>query len=164
MTTSAVVPTSTHIERLDTWESEFSNLDKVKFGALMQKMGIPFQVIEVVLDLWDITEKVGNKIYNIGKILACKIIEFVQRNPNMVLGMALGAAAGVLTSMIPWIGPILAPFVTIITALNMGISGLMIDLQKRGESVDSTFQAIIAAAKEFFQLLIETYKAIKESF
>ncbi|WFS63061.1 hypothetical protein LF599_02570 [Pseudodesulfovibrio thermohalotolerans] len=158
MTTTALA-----VRQLETWEAEFADIDKVKAGALLHKMGVPFQITEVMLDLWDNAREIGGKLVGIGKIICCKIIEFVQRNPNLALGVALGVSASLLTSMVPWIGPILAPLVAIIAIPYAGIAGMMIDLRDRGESTDSTIQATVLAAKEFYRLVVEIFQAIKET-
>nr|WP_321258919.1 hypothetical protein [uncultured Pseudodesulfovibrio sp.] len=159
MTTTAVA-----VQQLNTWESEFVDIDKVKAGALLQKMGVPFQIIEVMLDLWDNTKEIGKKLVNVGKIVCCKILEFIQRHPNLSLGLALGASVSLLTGMIPWIGPMLAPLVAAIAIPYAGIVGMMIDLREKGESTDNAVMAAWLAAKEFFHLLVEIFKAIKSTW
>jgi len=64
-------------------------------------MGVPFQAIEVVLGLWDNTKEIGKKLVNVGKVICCKILEFIQRHPNLSPDLALGASVSLLTGMIP---------------------------------------------------------------
>jgi CHASE2 domain-containing sensor protein len=63
--------------------------------------------------------------------------------------LAIGAAAFLLTQAIPFIGPLLAPLVAIITTFY-------------AFGTISTFEESTELAKQFFKLLVEIFNAVAE--
>lgn len=128
--------------------------------------GIPPEVVTRLKDLWEVTKTIGEQVYEIGKILVIKIIEFIMANPGMAIGAVLGAAVGSLTSMIPWIGVMIAPLATSIGAFFGAIAGHRLDKLAKGElnsyKDSSMFADLITIAKEFWKTIVEIFQALKE--
>ena len=53
--------------------------------------GLPFEFSTRLEDLWDTTIEIGKDTINVGKIIIYHIIEFVKKNPNMAIGICIGA-------------------------------------------------------------------------
>lgn len=132
----------------------------------LRESGLPPEIAIRLKDLISFTKKIGEKILALGKIIVIKLIEFAKKNPNLVIGIALGASLSFLVSAVPYLGPILAlvaaPFGIAVGA----IAGHRMDLGKSGESVGliEITQDTINLAKEFFALFSETLVAIANEF
>lgn len=118
-----------------------------------------------MVTLFQQTKIIGGKLINIGRIVFAKLYQFLQENPNMVLGTIIGAVFGFFLAVVPLIGSILSlisPF------LGAAIGGYIDYVNKGGRVPDSTLQQVIAGAthttKEFFKLLVEIFKALKNDF
>jgi hypothetical protein len=82
------------------------------------RAGIPPEILTRMEALWRTTRKIGGRLVRIGRIAVLRIVEFVRANPHLAVGAALTAiVAFLVTSVIPWIGPMLAPFATALAAL-----------------------------------------------
>ena len=124
--------------------------------------GLPPEVVAKLHELIGKTRKVGEKVIAVGKIVIMKIIEFVKENPNLAIGLAVGAVIGVLVSAIPFLGSLLAP---IAVALGL-IAGHRLDRMAAGEDVSSNLnlgtiaEDVIQIARKFLTLLIEIFNLI----
>ncbi|WP_104746406.1 hypothetical protein [Helicobacter bilis] len=118
-----------------------------------------------MVTLFQQTKIIAGKLINIGRIIFAKIYQFIQDNPNMTLGTIIGAVFGVFLGMVPLIGGILSlisPF------LGASIGGYLDYVNKGGRELDSTLQQVISGAthatKEFFKLIVEIFKALRNDF
>jgi hypothetical protein len=73
------------------------------------------------------TVQIGKTILNIGKILLNAIREIIKNFPAMTIGILLGLFFGLLISTIPFIGGLIAPLVTPLIVIALGIVGFTID-------------------------------------
>ena len=116
-------------------------------------------------NLFTQTKIIGGKLINIGRIVFAKLYQFLQENPNMVLGTIIGAVFGVFLGMVPLIGGVLS---LISTFLGAAIGGYLDYVNKGGRELNGTLQQVIAGAahttKEFFKLIVEIYDALKNDF
>ena len=137
--------------------------------AWLRESGLPDEAAIRLTAFVDTVRKIGKNVISIGKIILLKIIEFVEAHPNLAVGIAIGAAIGVLASLIPFIGTYLAP---IATALGIGIgavAGHRMDRRASGELAanDSSLlpfaEDIIDIARTFFDLLAEIINGISNS-
>jgi hypothetical protein len=119
---------------------------------------IPAELVTRLDELWYRTQEIGGEVINIGRIIVCKIIDFIRENPNMVIGIAIGAAVGSLVHLIPIIGPLLAPLAVTVGAVVGGFTGVQMDSSNPNASM---FETAIVAAKAFFQLFAEIFRAIE---
>lgn len=118
-----------------------------------------------MVTLFQQTKIIAGKLINIGRIVFAKIYQFIQDNPNMTLGTIIGAVFGFFLAVVPLIGGILSlisPF------LGAAIGGYIDYVNKGGRELDSTLQQVISGAthttKEFFKLLVEIFKALRNDF
>ncbi|MCI7411976.1 hypothetical protein [Helicobacter bilis] len=118
-----------------------------------------------MVTLFQQTKIIAGKLINIGRIVFAKIYQFIQDNPNLTLGTIIGAVFGSFLGMMPLIGDVLSlisPF------LGAAIGGYIDYVNKGGRELDSTLQQVIAGAthttKEFFKLLVEIFKALRNDF
>jgi hypothetical protein len=132
----------------------------------LRESGLPPEIAIRLKDLIDFTKKVGEKILSLGKIIVMKLIEFARKNPNLIIGMALGASLSFLVSAVPYLGPILAlvaaPFGIAVGAL----AGHRMDMGRTDKSIGliEITQDTISLAKEFFALFSETLLAFANEF
>jgi hypothetical protein len=104
----------------------------------------------------------------VGKIIVGKILEFVEANPNMTAGLAIGAAAGALVQMIPFIGPLLSPVAAASGAMIVGTVGGGLDRKAEGRD-DATgkmavLEDMVVMARNFFAFLADIFNALREYF
>ena len=129
---------------------------------------IPAEVVTRLQDLWETTKTISGQVYEVGKILVMKIIEFILANPKMAIGAVLGVAVGSLVNMIPWVGTMLAPLAMAIGAFFGAIAGHRLDKLAKGELTSyndsSIFADLITIAKEFWKVIVEIFKALKTHF
>ena len=118
-----------------------------------------------MVTLFQQTKIIAGKLINIGRLVFAKIYQFIQDNPNLTLGTIIGAVFGSFLGMMPLIGDVLSlisPF------LGAAIGGYIDYVNKGGRELDSTLQQVIAGAthttKEFFKLLVEIFKALRNDF
>lgn len=157
------------LQELDSLAVQVKEIDKSMARVLMD-MGVPRDIAYTIDELTDKAIIIGNKLYDIGKILLLKIIEFIKANPKMAIGIALGAAFAALSSMlagiVPFIGAWLAPIVSSITAwiaIPLGaIIGHKLDKKAKGENPsDSLIENAISLANEFLKLFADIFQAVK---
>ena len=75
---------------------------------------IPTEIVTRLKELWEATKTLAGEVIRIGKIIVHKIIDFVRANPNLTVGLALGAAVSSLVGMVPFIGASIQPLATAI--------------------------------------------------
>jgi hypothetical protein len=132
-----------------------SSFDTVVVEAIDR--GLPPEIITRLKELWDKTKVIAGEIVSVGKIIVQKILEFLKSNPQLTIGLAIGAAVSVLIAGIPIIGPLLAPLSTVVTTLyGAGVGALM----AKGDHSGSIFSAAIELANKFFELLKSIFTAI----
>jgi outer membrane lipoprotein SlyB len=152
-------------------EIKAEEYDKNSIADYLMMKNVPQDIKNYMLKLYDITENIGGDMVKIGKIIVVKIIKFVKANPNMLIGMALGAVAGVLASLfvgwIPFIGQLLTSLAIAAGVFIGAISGKRVDDLEKGKQLDNTIAGVfgdaIVVAKKFFTLIIDIITTIKNS-
>lgn len=139
-------------------------IDKMSSGLqLPESMKAEFD--RKMVTLFQQTKIIAGKLIHIGRIIFAKLYQFLQENPNMVLGTIIGAVFGSFLGMVPFIGDILS---LISTFLGAAIGGYLDYVNKGGRELNGTLQQVIAGAahttKEFFKLIVEIYDALKNDF
>jgi hypothetical protein len=138
-------------------ESSDSEFDDVVVEGV--RRGIPVEVLTRLSELWSQTKLVAGEVIAVGKIIVKKIVEFLLANPNLVIGIALGAAVTALISSIPFVGSLLAPIVATISMLyGAGVGASM----QAGDFSGSPFSAAKQLALKFFELLASIFNAVSE--
>ncbi|MDJ0712990.1 MAG: hypothetical protein QNJ54_02065 [Prochloraceae cyanobacterium] len=123
-------------------------------------------------ELITFTQKIGSKVFAVGKIILLKIIEFVKVHPRLVtgigLGVAIGAAVQFLVNTVPFIGLILAPLAGALTAafgiVIFGIAGHRLDKRDRGKELSSGIigiaEDIVEIAQAFFEFIADVFNTV----
>lgn len=154
---------------LALWQADAEMSSSSDIYIRLTEMGLPSEVAIRLKALVEIVKPIGDKMINIGKIIALKLIEFVEQHPNMAAGIALGAAVSSLIASIPFLGPILAPIALALGVAAGAIAGHRVDVA-HGGNVNSNLglvplaQDVIEIARAFFQLFIDTLMAVSAEF
>jgi hypothetical protein len=164
------LPAGTAQLKLGLLNAQATQMNKLDLITRLTNKGVPQEFITRLQVLWDYTKVVAGEVIQLGKILLMKIWEWVERNPQMLLGMAVGAAIGALTALIPFVGPLIAPFATVFGAIVVGSIGSMSDKASReGIAASSSTKVVVAQgvvnmAIEFFRLFASILMGLKEYF
>ncbi len=130
--------------------------------------GVPPEIITRLKELWETTKSIGEQVYEVGKIIVMKLIQFILDNRNMAIGLVLGIGVGSLINMIPWIGTILAPLAMAIGGFFGAIAGHRLDKIAKGDMNDlkdsDIFTDFITMAKEAWKLIVDIFSALKDHF
>lgn len=130
--------------------------DVLVFGL---NRGIPPEIMTRLESLWRVTKTIAGQVVAVGKIVVLKIFEFLKANPNLTIGIALGAAVGVLIAGIPLLGTLLAP---LSTALSMAYGAAVGAAFDAGGIPSDPYIAASHLAKKFFELIQEIFMAVKD--
>lgn len=151
------------------WQADADMTSSGDIYIRLTEMGLPSEVAIRLKELLAIVRPIGEKIISLGKIIALKLIEFIEKHPNLAAGIALGAAVSSLISSIPLLGQILAPIALPLGIAVGAIAGHRID-KANGGAMSSSIGAIIIAqdlieiASVFFQSLIDTIAILSSDF
>lgn len=151
--------------KMALWQVEADSMSSSDLYVWIASSGVPDDIAIRLHELVSYTKKVGNKVISVGKIILIKIIEFIKEHPYLSMGVALGAAVGLLVNAIPFLGQVLAPLAAVLGITIGAIAGHRLDKRKQGKelydvSVIGITEEIIEIAKEFFQLLIEVFNLV----
>ena len=154
---------------LALWQAEADMASSSNLYIRLTEMGLPSDVAIRLKELQEVVKPIGEKMVSIGKIIVLKLIEFMEKYPNLLTGIALGAAVSSLLASIPFLGPILAPLALPLGIAVGAIAGHRVDMAKGGRmngdfGVIEIAQDVIEIARAFFQLFIDTLMAISGEF
>jgi len=156
-----ISPAEAHLE-LVLLDTKAQDLDRLDVVTRFTNAGLPPEIILRLEELWEVTRAVGKKVIHIGKIIIMEIIRFIEENPNLVIGVALGAAVGTLVSSVPFLGGMLTPLSAAIGAAFGGIVGSRVDRgQEPKDGIVGISQEVIILARKFFKLLVAVFLAVK---
>lgn len=147
--------------KMALWQVDADSMSSTELYAWLVDSGLPHEVNIRLHELITYTKKVGSKVIAVGKIVLIKILEFVKTHPNLAMGVALGAAVGLLVNSVPVLGSVLAPLATVLGITIGAIAGHRLDKGKEvNEGIIGVAQDIIEIAREFFKLFIAVFNAI----
>lgn len=135
-------------------EESYSDVDRGKLRAWLLKKGLPIEIVTRLDDLWEDTRTISGRVITVGKIIFCRIIEFIRTYPHAAIGALIGAAIGALMNGVPILGPMLAPLSTSLGAIIGAVGGAQLDTGK------GDLQSIIMVARDFFRMLIDIFNTI----
>lgn len=144
----------TAIDKVVVLEDNYQTVDRVKMRAWLLKKGLPIEVVTRLDDLWEDTKYIAGRVINVGKIIFCRILEFIKSFPHAAIGALVGAAVGALMNGVPILGMWLAPITTSLGAVVGAVGGATLDTGK------GDIQSVIVVAKEFFMMIIDIFNAI----
>ncbi len=154
-------------------QAKAAKLEELDFITMFTNLGLPQEVITRLQGLFNEVKEIGGQTINIGKIIIMKLIEFVNENPNMAIGLAVGMGlsilVGMLTSTIPiigvWLNGIVVPLVALITIPIGVLRGHRLDkaLDNKEYVGDSLYEDMITVIKKFWELLVDIFSAVKDT-
>lgn len=156
---------NSELEDTTVYERWINNQDFGKNGDKIKK---------VLIKMLSITQKVGDTILNIGKVVVDFFIKLIkkllQEFPNTVLGMTGGLLLGLLVSCIPVLGWILDALVIPLFVSIGGILGFITDMKNKINDpalVDNILNSVSSFTKSVAKFSMESTKtainAIKKS-
>lgn len=150
---------------LALWQADADAVSSSDLYIRLTEMGLPPEVAIRLKALLEMVKPIGDRLISVGKIIVLKLIEFIERHPNLATGIALGAAVSSFIGSIPFLGPILAPIALPLGITAGAIAGHRLD-RANGESIRSDLgvmtitQDVIEIARAFFALFIDTLMAV----
>lgn len=151
--------------------SKAENFSVIDFVTELINKGLPNEIVTRLQLLANQVKYIGEQSINIGKIILMKLWEFINENPNLAIGFAIGLGlsvlSGMLLSIIPligtWLAGVIAPIVAIITIPVGTLKGQRLDKIAKGEPVsDSILEDLITITKKFWALIVDIFTAVKE--
>ena len=164
MPTSNITRAQASLE-IALWQVEADSATSSDLYARLRSLGLAPEIAMRLKELGAVTKEIGGKLVSLGKIILIKLLDFIEKHPNLAAGIALGAAISLLTAAIPILGPILAPLVAVAGITVFAIVGHHLD-KKDGQQTQQTPEAVelaqdaVEIARIFFQLFIDTIQAI----
>jgi hypothetical protein len=154
---------------LALWQADADMSSSSDLYIRLTEIGLPTEVSIRLKALLEIVKPIGDKVISIGKIIALKLIEFIEQHPNLAAGIALGAAVSSLIASIPFLGPILAPIAMLLGITVGAIAGHRVDMAHGGRmnsdlGLLAVAQDVIEIARAFFQLFIDILTTISAEF
>lgn len=171
MTSTELTLTHSNLEisLMDISEDIFSSNEE---DLWLLDSGLQTQITTKLRELITYTQKIGNIVFAVGKIILIKIIEFIKDHPHLVTGIGISLTVGlgiqILVSSIPFIGTLLAPVGGALTSalgiVILGIAGHRLDKRSQGRYISESFigvaEDIIEITKEFFAFIADILNAV----
>lgn len=159
--TGQIVSTAQANLKMALWQVDADSMSSSELYAWLVDSGLPHEVTIRLHELASYTKKSGNKVLAVGKIILLKIIEFIKAHPNLAMGVALGAAVGLLVNSVPVLGSVLAPLATVLGITIGAIAGHRLDKGKEvNEGIIGVAQDLIEITRGFFKLFIDVFNVI----
>jgi len=129
----------------------------------LRECGMPPEIAIRLKELVSVTQRIGNKVVSIGKLIVMKLRDFIMAHKGLAIGTVLGAAIASLVAAIPLLGSLLAPLGGLL-GLVIAVSGHQNDKHpigdREGVNLLELPQNLIEIARAFFDLFIETLQII----
>ena len=133
----------------------------------LRECGLSPEIAVRLKELVNVTQRIGNKVVSIGKLIVMKLRDFITAHKNLAIGTVLGAAIASLVTATPLLGSILAPLGALL-GLMIAVTGHQRDKHPdgngRGVSLEELPQNLIEMARTYFDLFIETFQIIMAEF
>lgn len=129
----------------------------------LRECGLSPEIAVRLKELVNVTQRIGNKVVSIGKLIVMKLRDFIMAHNGLAIGTVLGAAIASLVAAIPLLGSLLAPLGGLL-GLAIAVTGHQSDKHPTGDdggvSLLDLPQNLIEIARAFFDLFIETLQNI----
>ena len=133
----------------------------------LRECGLSPEIAVRVKELVNVTQRIGNKVVSIGKLIVMKLRDFITAHKNLAIGTVLGAAIGSLIAAMPLLGSLLAPLGALL-GVTVAATGHQRDKNPdgngKGVSLEELPQHLIEMARTYFDLFIETFQIILVEF
>ena len=151
------MPTAEAQVELSILEANAQDLDRLDALTRFTNAGLPQEIVQRLNRLWEAREEIAGRVVHVGRIALSEINRFIDENPNLLIGAALGAAVTALVSFIPILGPLALALGIVVGSL---AGKRLDDGQKPGAGVIGIAQELILLARKFFQLLASIFNAL----
>jgi len=141
---------------LNTLELQINHLDWSDIFVILLNRGVAIEILTRLESLWYKTKTINGHIYAIGKILLYIIIDFIQQNPYLSIGAALGFIVNIFLQTIPVLGSFLGSLSFLIATLygyrsdNNSQENLLITFYKTTHKFLKLLQQIFSALYQYF--------------
>lgn len=129
----------------------------------LRECGLSPEIAVRLKELVNVTQRIGNRVVSIGKLIVMKLRDFILEHKGLAIGTVLGAAIASLVSAIPLLGSLLAPLGALL-GLAIAVTGHQSDKHPTGDgggvSLLELPQNLIEIARAFFVLFIETLQVV----
>lgn len=153
--------------KLALWNAQSEATSSVDLYVKLQSFGLPEEVTSRLHELIEVTKKVANTAFAIGKIVVIKIIEFVKAHPFLITGASIAAAIsfviGGLVTSVPILGQMLAPVIATL-GVSFTVAGAVV-----GHRVDSYLNGmgqfigkfdLEQTVRDFFEELTDVFSIV----
>ena len=118
------------LEDLDKINEEILTRDQIK--NYIDNFNIPSEVKVFLNSIVNLTCKIGDMIYNIGKKILEILIYISKEFPNTTIGLIIGFVIGTLISSIPLIGWLLSGIILPASIFAGSLAGAYYDISDKG--------------------------------
>ncbi len=144
-------------------QAESDSLASGDIYIWLRECGLSPEIAVRLKELVSVTQRIGNKVVSIGKLIVMRLREFIMAHKNLVIGTVVGAAIASLIAGIPLLGSILAPLGALF-GLTVAVTGHHNDKQLHGSDgkrgLRELPQNLVEIARVYFDLFIETFQLI----
>jgi len=118
-----------------------------KIKSTIENLNISADAKSALYAITNATVRAGRLIIKIGRKILDIVIETLKKFPNASFGLVLGGIMGILVASVPFIGAILAPFLTPLAMIYGFVVGMKQDVNDKNLA-----NAIAAANAQFAHL------------
>lgn len=133
----------------------------------LRECGLSPEIAVRVKELVNVTQRIGNKVVSIGKLIVMKLRDFITAHKNLAIGTVLGAAIASLIVAMPLLGSLLAPLGALL-GVTVAATGHQRDKHPdgngKGVSLEDLPQHLIEMARTYFDLFIDAFQIIMAEF
>lgn len=125
-------------------------LTKDKIKKYIDNMDISPEVKVFLNSVVNVTFKIGEMVYNIGKKIVEILIYLVKEFPNMSMGLIIGFVIGTLISSIPFIGWLFSAIIFPAALFTGGVAGLYYDISDKAtkQTINNYLDEMFSAFKD----------------
>lgn len=147
---------------LEVLDAQAAKVERIDVVTELTNLGLSQEGVARMEHLWDQKRVIDDQVFNVGRVFVIEILNFVRANPNMAIGVAVGASVGALAKLIPYLESLLAPVAVFFGAAAGTALGSQID---RGRSSNGIVfvvgEEMIEMAKHFYGLVAAIFNALQ---
>lgn len=145
-------------ETIDVSEEQLKGFNKInedvltkeKIKTYIDNMNISAEVKVFLNSVVDVTFKIGDMVYNIGKKIVEILIYLTKEFPNTTLGLIIGFTIGTLISSIPIIGWVFGGIILPVAIFAGGSAGAYYDISDKAtkQTINKYLDEMFGAFKD----------------